>query len=456
MKSIHKKILFAIAGFTFVIGGTVIAIKFANGYRPTREGIIKGTGLLAANSFPPGAQVFIDGKLTTATDDTLNLTPGEYNVEIQKDGFIPWKKHIRVEQELVTQTNATLFPSAVSLTPITQTGITNVSPSPDGTKLAYLVSNASTPSENGLYVYHLNGGALTFRGRSTQLARSIPGLLLENASLLWSPDSSQILLTFKSGNNHILDATRFNELSTLRDVSANLKLTFGNWEKELSLQENEKLLLLPEEMQLIATSSAKNIYFSPDEKKMLYTATTETTIPDELLPSLPATNSQPEERNLEPDGIYVYDLKEDKNFRIDQSIQPAELENQFEDKIKLVTIIEPSATLIDTAQISSPSAYLKLQTDKTIEEITKAFKLQYSPLNLNGYQWFPNSTHLIINKPNGVEVVEYDGTNRAALYSGPRDSSFVYPWPDGSKLIISTNLGAAEDVPLNLYAITIK
>lgn len=456
MKPLQKKFLFAFAGLTFVVSGTLIAVKFGSGYRPGNETFIRGTGLLSANSFPSGAQVFIDGKLTTATDDTLNLSPGEYQVLIQKDGYIPWQKKVTIEQELVTQTNSTLFPSVVSLTPITQTGVTNVTPSPDGTKLAYIVSNSSTPSENGLYVYHLNGGALTFRGRATQITRSTPGLLLEDASILWSPDSSQLLLTFiKTDSNLLLDSSRFNELSSLKDVSASLRLIFQNWEKELYLQENEKLLLLPEEMQYVATTSAKNIYFSPDEKKMLYTATQKISIPERLIPSVLATNSQPEERNLEINNIYIYDLKEDKNFKIDRQEQPAELEGKFLEKIKLVNTIEKTQILLDSALESSPSAYLKLQAADTVST-TEAFKLQYSSLNLHGYQWFPTSSHLIINKPSGIEVVEYDGTNRAVLYSGPRDAFFVYPWPDGSKLLISTNLGSDQSVPLNLYAITIK
>jgi hypothetical protein len=60
------------------------------------------------------------------------------------------------------------------------------------------------------------------------------------------------------------------------------------------------------------------------------------------------------------------------------------------------------------------------------------------------------------NKENGVQVVEYDGTNRATIYSGPREENFVYAWPNGSKLAILTNLGAGEDSPLNLYAIGLK
>ena len=70
MKPVFKKFLTALVAVAFIGTGAFLAIKFANGYRPTKGGIIQGTGLLAANSFPSGAQVYINGKLTTATDDT--------------------------------------------------------------------------------------------------------------------------------------------------------------------------------------------------------------------------------------------------------------------------------------------------------------------------------------------------------------------------------------------------
>jgi hypothetical protein len=51
--------------------------------------------------------------------------------------------------------------------------------------------------------------------------------------------------------------------------------------------------------------------------------------------------------------------------------------------------------------------------------------------------------------------VEYDNTNRIALYAGPFNKEFVYPWPDGRKLVIVTNLNAALSLP-NLYTVDVK
>src|SRR3989339_1043694 len=140
---ISKRVFLTFLSACIILGGTYLVIQLAKGYRPSRQGVVKGTGLLAANSFPNGAQVFLNGKLTTATDNTLNMEPGEYEIEIKKDGYASWKKLMHIEKELVTQTNATLFPIAPSLTPLTLTGSMNISPSPDGQKIAFYVASAS-------------------------------------------------------------------------------------------------------------------------------------------------------------------------------------------------------------------------------------------------------------------------------------------------------------------------
>src|SRR3972149_3592243 len=88
----------------FIVIGTIVAVLYANGYRIDFSGngagrvkFIEGTGLLVTTSRPDGARVLVNGHLTTATNNTINLAPGEYDVEIQKDGYLPWRKKVTIK-----------------------------------------------------------------------------------------------------------------------------------------------------------------------------------------------------------------------------------------------------------------------------------------------------------------------------------------------------------------------
>ena len=50
--------------------------------------------------------------------------------------------------------------------------------------------------------------------------------------------------------------------------------------------------------------------------------------------------------------------------------------------------------------------------------------------------------------------MEYDTTNQTTLYSGPFTDEFVYPWPNGDRMVILTSF--SPDTPQNLYALELK
>jgi hypothetical protein len=454
----NRRLLITISTALLLIAGTYAAIQFAKGYRPDlKSKEIKGTGLLVTNSLPTGAQVFIDDKLTTATDDTLNLPPAEYTIEIKKDGYIPWQKIMQIEAELVTQANARLFPAVTSLRPLTFTGAANLAPSPDGQKMAFVVMNSSEEAKKGLWVLDLAQRPLSLSKDPRQVARNSETLDFSQAVLGWSPDSSQILAHFPAQlstsnateTNILLEANDFNSVDRLRDVTARLPVIFSQWEEQIALKINDQLLNLPLEMQNIATASATNLYFSPDEEKLLYLATEAIHVPDEIIPQLPATNTQPEERDLKPGNYYIYDIEEDKNFQILENSNQLKLEEQrmlLIDKITPRTLFSPE---------SSPSAHTKLQDDG--HELTIShFRTQYTPISIQPLQWFPDSKHLILTAEDKITVLEYDGTNHSVVYAGNFENQFTFPWPDGSKLLIVTNLNVESTIPPNLYAVNLE
>lgn len=469
---LNPRVVYTFMSATLILLGTLVAIQYAKGnFRVTQEGIVANTGLLAANSFPPGAQIYVNDRLVSATDDTLYLEPGQYQVRIEKEGYIPWQKNLTLEPELVTQTNATLFPQVPSLSPLTFTGVENIKPSPDGQKLLYYTASSSAETKHGLYVLELTDNPLAIQRGSKQISNNPRSINLTSAQVLWSPDSTQIL-TIGQNKEALLNLDQNQNLDAAVDVSFRRSSILSEWEEEMYIRERQFLREFPEEVIAMATQSAKNAYLSPDKKRLLYTATETVTLAEGLVPPPPSTNTQPESRTLEPGGIYVYDREEDKNFKVGQepplTIDEADLEvTEAEDQLPNQPGFEPNSVGVVTKTLlatdlynrqpleleSSPSAFTRLQASDSAR-LAKNFSTYHSSLFANTYQWFPDSKHLIYTTNNQIHIMEYDGTNDTVVFSGPFADNFVYPWPDGSKLIITTRF--SPDTPLNLYAIDLK
>jgi len=388
---VNSRVLSTFLAGGLILLGSVLAIQYAQGkYRFTQQGLSRETGLLAANSFPPGAQIYIDGDLTSATDDTLYLKPGEYLIELKKDGYSPWQKKLRIQKELVTQTNAQLFPIAPSLTPLTFTGVENLSISPDGQKILYYTASASAQSNNGLFVTTLNDSIIPFRS-SSQIAIDQANIDLKSAQFIWSPDGSLVIM-ITPDKEYLLDLSKKNDLASLPDVSSQKANLLTAWDEELILKNEQFLDKFPDEVIELASASATNIYFSPDRKRLLYTATADLILKDDLLPPVPAANNQPENRAIKAENTYIYDREEDKNFLLGSTT--------------------------------------------------------------TGYQWFSDSKHVIYQNNGAIRIKSYDGSNDTLIYSGPFSPDFLFPSPDGRRLLILTSF--SSDSPPNLYALELK
>ncbi len=439
-------VVFTLLSAVIIIAGSYLAIQYARGnYRFDRDGILVESGLLSANSFPTGAQVFIDDELTTATDNTLYLKPGEYQIKIVKEGYSPWQKTLQIEKELVAQTNARLFPIAPTLTPLTFTGAENILPSPDGRKIVYYTASASTQAKNGLYVLELTDSFMPFQRSSRQIAEDVPLYNLAEALLIWSPDSTQ-LMVLSELKQVLIEVNQRNSLQSLPDISFRRSQILSEWEEEIYLRERQYLAEFPEEILTIATESAKNVYIAPDKKKLLYTATNSATLAEGIVPPLPSSSTQPENRNISSGKIYVYDQEEDKNFEI--SITTSEDESIIKGLLADDALAKEPRNLL-----TQPSEFTRLQAE-TISQTALNFNIYYSSLLINTLQWLPDSNHLMFASNSHIRIIEYDGTNNITIYSGPFAKNFIYPWPDGSRLIILTSF--SPDSPKNLYSIELK
>ncbi len=397
--STKKSLIFILSAFLLITSATYLISILARGYQfNLNQGrLIKATGLLSATSTPKSASVYINDRLTTATNDTINLSPDSYQIKIVKDGYLPWQKTAQIQKEIVFQTDAQLFRAVPDLKPLTLTGAINPSISPDNSKIVYAVASASASLDNGLYQLDLNS-------RPTPLSKNLPKLIYPNfPALNWSqftfefsPDSRSLLATNQSQKiTYLINLEAPVSRHSLFDISHRLLLIKQEWQQLVIQIVQNKIKNLPNEIkQLISTSSANSVSFSSSDNKILYLANKNGSIKDHYITPPPAQSTQPQTRQIQANHYYVYDLINDSNFPIGP-----------------------------------------------FDSIKNPF-------------WLPNSNNIAYVHDQQIKIVEYDNTNTHTLFANNFNNQVVYPWPDGSRIITLTSayLGATE----NLYAITIR
>lgn len=358
-----------------------LALTYARGYRldfKTLKFISKG--ILVVKTDPTGAQVFVNKDLIGASDSNFSLSPATYDVEIRKNGFITWYKRLTIEKETVTEVKADLFKSAPSFAPITQDGVTQPVSSDNFSQIAYA-------GEGGLWILENINFPIGF----AKDPREITDGDLTNASWQFSPDGRELLLDTSSGS-FLLDTGKLTPQSQRINISSKKSTTLETWQKEREAKLLAQARNLPSELQDLLQRKVSQIVFSPDETKILYTASQSGTLSPDLIKPIPGASTQNEDRDIKIDHTYVYDIKEDRNFLIGGG--------------------------------------------------GKLF-------------WLPNSRNLVLAEPNKITVMDYDGTNRQVVFSGNYTPPYVFPYLNGEKLLILTNLGADSQTP-NLYSISIK
>lgn len=395
----QRSLLVLISVGSFIIISTYFISLIARGYRfSLKEGLILNpTGIISATSRPKGASVYVDEKLITATDDTINLTPGVYLLKINKDGYLPWQKTITIKPETVYQTDIQLFSSVPDLKPLTLTGAINPSSNIDNTKIVYAVASASATKDNGLYLIESNGlPSSLIRGISRQLSPNTAIIDWAKFTFTFSPNSKQILATNSdTKTNYLISLDTPIDPNKLKDDTNKLSIIKQDWQTQTKILITAKLDQLPKEIQLLtATNSAKDIQFSSDENKILYLAQSNGNIIKNIITPPPTQSTQNQSRAIKKDNYYVYDLKDDTNFLLGNKNY----------------IINPN--------------------------------------------WLPNSNNIIFVQNQNLNVIDYDGTNQQTIFSSNFNPNCVYPWIDGTKIVILTS--PYPTAPINLYTISTK
>ena len=385
---------------TIVITVTVgtLALFYAKGYRFNSKDLSFGpNGLLVVNSDPQGAQIVVDSKLVSATDATIPLAPGVYDVVVKKEGFIQWSKKLTIEKEIVTQVDVVLFSSAPSLSAFSFSGAFNPTPSTDLTKIAFGIpvstekeatTSAEIGTKTGLWVITTSQLPIGFNSEPKQITDGN----LEGAKWEWSPDNQEILISLNN-KIYLAEAGSFKKFSELKEVTGEIDKIRKSYQDDSEKRLSTKLNRLPKELVSILKENTKEINFSPDGERVLYKAIKDAKVGENLATSLPGSSTQKQERDIKKGKTYVYYIKEDRNFAVTDNNQVV--------------------------------------------------------------YWLPTSRHLVLPEENKVVVMEDDGTNIHEVFSGSYVAPYALPFAGSKELLLLTNFGGDGSFA-NLYSLKLQ
>lgn len=392
----NKRFLVTLLTLLVIILAATVAVFLAKGYTYSPQtGKVSGTGIISVTSIPDGASVFIDGHLATATNATVSsLPPKNYELKVQKEGFIPWEKKITVKEGLVSEIKITLFPAIPTIYPLTFNGVVNPTLSPDGQKLAFAVP-VSTPSvkqKGGLWVWGFSSApiAISRSAQPQQLIASSPGLDFSKAKIRWSPDSKQIMATLQEGSlegdnnarNYLLSTDAATQLSDLKDLTPVLTATLKSWDDDTKAKNDARILAIRSKEAEKVASSAAAIRWSPDETKFMYQG------------GQKIQTITPNDGALKGGEMTkIYDLTDNKQYDLPEAV---------------------------------------------------------------AYHWLPDSRHVILIREAKIAIAEFDGANVAEIYAGNFSNSHVFPWPDSSRLLIVSSLPTPTAFQPNLYGVNLR
>lgn len=390
----RKSLIVVLSVLTFIVCGTYLISVFSRGYRLNlgSQPRLEVTGLLSLVSTPKAASVYINDRLATATDDTVNLLPGQYQLKVTKDGFLPWSKVVDIHRELVTATDIYLYRVAPDLKPLTNSGAINLTVSPSGTRLVFAVASASANKDNGLFLLETGDNPLNLnRFQTRRLAPLLEGIDWSSFTFKFSPDSTE-LLAQSPARNYLFNLNSPSPDSPLFDITTQLNLITTRWESQNSRLVNLALPRVPAFLRpLVASASATDIQFSPSRDFIYYQATASALLANPTRSPLPTSSASVS--NLNSGKHYVFDTNTGNNYEI------------------------------------------------KLNNYSRVF-------------WLNNTSNLILVKNGEIASIDADGTNLHPLFKGSFTASQVSQSADGKELIVLAS--PYPGAPVNLYAVAIR
>ncbi|MEX1111956.1 MAG: PEGA domain-containing protein [Candidatus Andersenbacteria bacterium] len=201
MNRLTRRILLIVSVLVFLAIAPAVVL-YAIGYRPPTSGRIvpDPVGVLLVDAIPARAEVVVDGKQVGRLPRSVsNLVPGEVLVEITKQGYQPWNKRLAIEPARATEVrDVRLFPESPAVEQLLR-DVEDFSLAPNRSLLA------AVSSDRTLRVISQAGETLI----------SPVALAGTPTEILWSPDSTLILIRYANGAHTLVDVTKKESIETV-------------------------------------------------------------------------------------------------------------------------------------------------------------------------------------------------------------------------------------------------
>lgn len=475
-----KKILtiISVLASIFVYIGAVAIYLYANGWRidPFKQQVLK-TGVLTVESDPFLASIFINGESKGRTPKSTSLNIGEYDVTVKRDGYIEWKKRVKIVEEKSINVYPWLIRNKIgkeNISSITDRKYINSWENENKGRVLILTSRAASEetTEFELWLYTVN---TTFWDLSPnpKVVLSFQSTQSPEIQLIPSPLGIYWILKYTEEGvttAYLLDTTRSSTLSELAVLNISqfdsYTMTWAKNSQYLMFESDQDLISFDVQRQtrylLIRKTADTEYIWSTDEQGYFYTLETNTDNQAEnvyayTLTQVEMDGSSPKvlvnDLFFQKDTKYIEQYKEDstslkytaftnstastrsvgkiESIAVKQSTQGIYIKTEvasywYNMKSKKYHLISPypsdlvlfspdsSKLIFKDTQGYSVFTFLNEDNDPTIEIGSKII----SDIHTESTQilgWLSNSSYIYFTDSNNLYIADKEGENRTLI-----------------------------------------
>ncbi len=187
--------------FLLFLGGFLVAapavVLYTSGYRLNPGGGFVQTGVLSVETVPTGARVRVDGRLLAGSTPLVvqNVVPGMRDIEIERAGYLPWRKRLPVRSRETTFVNRTVLYADAPAVLASPADVSGAAADPGAERTAFSRSQ-------GVWTEVWTHEGTT--GTERLIARLPGGAAAGTVSLSWSPNGSA-LAVYENGAVSLVD-----------------------------------------------------------------------------------------------------------------------------------------------------------------------------------------------------------------------------------------------------------